>query len=685
MVKRILPAYPLFVKDPNFSLWIRNDKLNGENLTTWYGEKKKIYGLIKTEGKTYCFMGDAMDLKDMGVISATETDLKVTAFNTEYTFKAGNAELRLKFVSSLLPNDFYLMSIPVCYMEYEVTGADAEVSVLVNRNICYNDTSVYLDEPYELDRTVGSGVFCLDGVETAFMGLKRQLLLSNNEDMLGADWGYWYLAGKESVIFDGDGFAKYVKDGEKEVSGAGAEKYMAVIDSDKKGVILLGYDEQISINYFGEYLKGYYLKDHTITEAIEYVYQNYNSIDHKLDEFDKELIKSAEPFGKEYLDVLYASLRQCIAAHKLVMTGDNDVLFLSKENGSNGCIATVDVSYPSMPLFLLYNTELVKGMMRPILKFARMPIWTYDFAPHDVGTYPNCCGQVYGCNGKARDKYHADFFKSRKKSAETHFPLYQFPKNFELFNYDGQMPVEECANMIIMFFATYKKDGDISFFKKNADLCEKWIKYLIEFGLKPENQLCTDDFAGHLKNNINLAVKATVAIGGYAEMLEKIGKDGKSFREKAEEFAKQIEDFGKDYSHIPLTWDSDDSTFSLKYNMAFDKIFGLKLFKEQTFEKETDYYISVIEKYGVPLDSRKKYTKSDWQLWAARLTDDREKQKKIICAIDRFLKESDRVPFGDWYETENGNNHWYGSSKERTNPCCFMARSVQGGCFILLL
>ena len=134
MVKRVLPAYPLFVKDPNFSLWIRREKLNGENVSTWYGEKKKIYGLIKTEGVTYCFMGNARELKKYGVVPAKETDLKVTAFNTEYTFKAGNAELKLKFVSSLRPDDFALMSIPVCYMEYQVTGAPAEVSVIANRN-----------------------------------------------------------------------------------------------------------------------------------------------------------------------------------------------------------------------------------------------------------------------------------------------------------------------------------------------------------------------------------------------------------------------------------------------------------------------------------------------------------------------------------------------------------------------
>ena len=112
-MQRILPAYPLFVKDPNFSLWANAEQLNEGNLTSWWGETKKLYGFLKTEGKTYCFMGNAADFFSCGVQKAEQTSLSVTAFSTDYAFRAGNAELKLRFVSPLLPNDLTVLSRPV--------------------------------------------------------------------------------------------------------------------------------------------------------------------------------------------------------------------------------------------------------------------------------------------------------------------------------------------------------------------------------------------------------------------------------------------------------------------------------------------------------------------------------------------------------------------------------------------
>jgi hypothetical protein len=86
---------------------------------------------------------------------------------------------------------------------------------------------------------------------------------------------------------------------------------------------------------------------------------------------------------------------------------EGQLLFISKECFSNGCAATVDVSYPSIPMFLHYNPEFVKGMMRPIFKYAATEEWEFDFAPHDAGQYPLVEGQVYGKNRETgKQQYH---------------------------------------------------------------------------------------------------------------------------------------------------------------------------------------------------------------------------------------------------------------------------------------
>ena len=667
-MQRKLPAYPIFIKDPNFSLWSATDVLNESNLQSWYGKTKTVYGFVKVEGETYCFMGRTEDFSACNVKKAEQLSVEITTFSTDYTFKAGNAALKIRFISPLPLDDFDLLSMPVCYMEYEIEGAkDAEISLFLNRNNAYNDTTK--------DNKVLGGVLPLEGVEAAFLGLRRQLPLSNHDDLIGADWGYFYVSGEKAYFLDKNDLAAYLVGGLKEFSYQGEERFIGAISKERKGAFTVAYDEGVSIDYFGNYKKGWYLENKTIVDALNEGTENRIQIVQRLDEIDAQLKEKAMRYGESYYNVLTASWRQSVGGHKLIKGKDGKVLFLSKENGSNGCIATVDVSYPSMPLYLLYNTELVKGMMRPILEFARMPVWKYDFAPHDVGTYPACCGQVYGLNTQP-SHYHGDYGKDPWVFPQNFFPVYLLPAAFDAYLYDLQMPVEECANLIIMFCACFKKDGDIRFFAENKDLCAKWVEYLVSYGLKPENQLCTDDFAGHLANNVNLAIKATVGIAAYAELVKAEGdeEEYKKYRAIAESYAKEIESFGRKYSHIPITWDSDDSTFSLKYNFAFDKILKLHLFSQDLFEREIDCYIERMNKYGTPLDTRKEYTKSDWQLWVASLTNDEKKSTIFIEKLDEFLKTSpDRVPFSDWFETGSGEYH------------SFRARTVQGGCFILLL
>ncbi len=666
-MKQLLPSYPLFVKDPYFSIWCDGEILNANDPLMWWGERKPMLGFARLNGKTYGFFGNVASYAGAGLLPAKQTALSVDAFSTSYTFDLDGVKLSVRFVSPLPPSDLSLLSMPTCYMEYEVFGSDAvEVSLIVGKEICYNVKNA-------TDTTVYSGVTDVKGGKAAFVGLSRQLLLSNADDLIGADWGYFYVAGEDAFVTNREGLDGYL--GGNPLANAPADiTYIGARCEKRKGSLVLAFDNGLAVQYFDEFLKGYYLEDHTVIEAIEYTLNEKTKIEAILSDFETDLKKKAAPYGEDYYQILIASLRQSVAGHSLVKNKKGEILFFSKECNSNGCIGTVDVSYPSIALYLLYNPELVKGMMRPILKFASYPVWKYDFAPHDVGTFPLANGQVYGL-ARETSPYHGSSHKVwREDAAQTRPPYYLYSESYDAYLFDQQMPVEECANMLIMCCAACRADGDYAIFRENRAHFDSWVKYLVKYGRRPDSQLCTDDFAGHLKDNVNLSVKAAVGIASYAALLDAVGADGSEYHAIAKQYANEIMEFGEKFSHIPLTFDSDDSTFSLKYNMAFDKILGFGLFSTQCREREVDTYLAKSNTYGVPLDNRADYTKSDWIVWSASLSDSIEKKKAMIAPLARFLREStSRVPFSDWYFTTEGT--WRS----------FRARTVQGGCFILLL
>ena len=219
---------------------------------------------------------------------------------------------------------------------------------------------------------------------------------------------------------------------------------------------------------------------------------------------------------------LKSRIQETLGAHKLVQDGSGRLLFPSKEcNPTAACDSRHHISLAA--LFLLERPELVQGMLQPVFDFARMPVWKYDFAPHDVGIYPYCLGQYYAVKSDASKQLDLEVWDWKK---QTSLPFYhQFPETVEIYDMNKQMPVEESGNMLIVSYLTALYTKDTAILRANFDLLSKWAGFLVEHGLVPCNQLCTDDFSGHLDKNANLAIKAIIGIKAYAMIAEMLGKE----------------------------------------------------------------------------------------------------------------------------------------------------------------
>lgn len=627
---------------------VKSSLKKGENIITAHCHNKT--------GGAYLDFGLYEKEPGMNSMDRTAVQKSVTVLPTQtfYQFECGPVDLEMVFTSPLLMDDLDLLSRPVSYVTYQVKSRDN----------ASHDVQVYFETTpqwavHSESQPVDFEVIEKNNYTFLKTGTKEQPILKKSGDDVRIDWGYFYLAGKSgnsTMMSFGDYWTpkqeflatgKITKQDNSGLSDQINKKMTVLAYSHDLGkvsqktvsdYIMLGYDDIYSIQYFNENLKGYWTNDGKtdIFEAFRKADADYASIMKRSQAFDKQMMADAvKAGGQKYAELCALAYRQAIAAHKLVKDKDGTLLFLSKENNSNGSIGTVDITYPSSPLFLIYNPELVKGLMNHIFYYSESGRWTKPFAAHDVGTYPLANGQTYG----------------------------------------GDMPIEESGNMLIISAAIAAVEGNADYAAQHWEVLTTWTDYLVEEGLDPDNQLCTDDFAGHFAHNANLSVKAIMGIASYAKLAGMLGKTdiSEKYMNTAKEMAVQWEEMARDGDHYKLTFDRH-GTWSQKYNLVWDKLLDFNIFDPQIARKEIAYYLTKQNKYGLPLDNRRNYTKTDWIMWTATMADNMEDFHSITDLVYKYADETpSRVPISDWHDTETA---------ERMN---FKARAVVGGYFMKML
>ena len=609
------------------------------------GENLLAVHVVNMRGGAWLDAGIVQEEKETDTTPiAKQKTVSINATQTRYEFECGKVELTLTFTSPLLMSDLNLLSRPVSYINAKVKSSDntdhtVQIYFGASTDIAANSAA----QPMKAEKYNSKGLAILKA------GTVEQPVLQKKGDDLRIDWGYMYVAvpeaeGVKQSITAGIKNSNIFQPGSGDINQGKHLTLNTIVSLGKIGGIakeqlfLIGYDDLFSVQYFQKNLKPWWKENTgiTIEQQLSQAAAEYKSVIQKCESFNLQLYTEAvKAGGEKYARLCELAYRQSIAAHKLLKNPEGEILFLSKENYSNGSINTVDITYPSAPLYLIYNPDLLKGMMNGIYYYSESGKWNKPFPAHDLGTYPLANGQTYG----------------------------------------EDMPVEECGNMVILTAAIVKVEGKTDFAKKHWKTLSGWAQFLAKEGLDPANQLCTDDFAGHLARNANLSAKAIVALGGYTQMAAALGEkeEAAKYEKLTKEMVVKWMQMANDGDHYALTFDGK-GTWSQKYNLVWDKLLGLKLFPAEVYDKEINYYLGKQNKYGLPLDSRKTYTKSDWILWTSVLTDDQKKFESIINPVYNYATEtSSRVPLSDWHETTNG------------TMVGFQARSVVGCYFIKML
>ncbi|RZK75238.1 MAG: DUF5127 domain-containing protein, partial [Pedobacter sp.] len=357
--------------------------------------------LINTAGGRYLDFGLVNKEKDNAatVQVAKQKSVDINATQTIYNFTCGKVDLKLTFTSPLLMNDLGLLARPVSYVTYQVQANDKKTHQVKVYLSASSDIAVYRPS-----QEVSASKYSNAKLSILKTGTLEQPILKKAADDMRIDWGYFYVAAPKTsnaiqfITPQKDASDAFRKGNVSSTAKQGKSLALNTIipfgtvgKTPVEKYVELGYDEIYSIQYFQKNLRPWWNTSgkETIEGQLTDASNEYKAVMAKCEAFNKSVYADAlKSGGKEYADLCILAYRQSIAAHTLVKSPEKEILWLSKENNSGGFINTVDVTYPSAPLYLIYNPQLLQGMLNGIFYFSESGKYPHPWAAHDLGTYP---------------------------------------------------------------------------------------------------------------------------------------------------------------------------------------------------------------------------------------------------------------------------------------------------------
>ena len=652
------PATPLAVRSPYLSSWLAADTLPGSWATFWTGHVTAMTGIARIDGTSYTFMGIPQLANQPALQAMTQTDLTVTSTKSIFTLTGGGVQLVVTFLSPVEPGDVRRQSMPLSYVSVVAASADGKA----------HDVNIYMDisGEWSANDTNTQVVWAAEdssSVRSLSITPATPVVLAENGDM--ATWGTvaWNTPDRPGLTWEigedqivrgsavGSGVLGNVVDPDmpRAVSDRwpvlGLNLQLGSVHSATQPFVLsIGHIRNPAVSYLGTDLAPLWTAYWpSWQDMAAYFHGDFTAATARSSTLDAKIKREATAAGgAKYAALCAIALRQAYGATELVLR-DGEPWVLLKEISSDGNVSTVDVTYPGTPVFTYLDPNYLGLLIAPVIEYAEHGGWPKVFCEHDLGShYPNANGHN---DGNEED-----------------------------------MPVEETANILILSAAYAQRIPAAqasAWVGTHYPIFKQWADYLVGNALDPGYQNQTDDFTGFIAHSVNLALKGIIGIGAFSQIAKAAGNsaDAASYLATARSYIAQWTTKAEDTTNTNLKLAYDQpGTWSLKYNGYPDALLGTNLISAAVTNQEAKWYLAHENQYGVPLDLRHSYTKTDWELWtAAWQRKNKTISQHLIGDVYDFANTTtSRVPFSDWYDTISG------------RQVGFQARPVIGGVFALL-